>query len=336
MRYMAVRREEAEEVRKPLARSRVVRKDVVIEEEGGMVLLPIVDGYDPPARFPVVEREPRLLDVRRHPQEAIALKLRLPKEKEELLPQGWEMVGDVLTLRLPLELEGDKERIAAVYAEVLGARAVLLEKGIIQGAWRRPKVELVLGSDTETTHAEGDILYRLDPAKVMFSSGNFEEKQLMKRLPCQGETVVDMFAGIGYFSMPLAKHARPRMIWACELNPDSFTYLRENISLNGVQDNVIAVLGDDRDLPGTRFADRILMGYVGGTASFLPKAFAMAKKAGLIHFHERYGIDQLPDRMMQEIADNCGGRKYEVLGWREVKSFGPATIHIVADIRVLD
>jgi tRNA wybutosine-synthesizing protein 2 len=336
MRYLVVRREEAEEVRKPLARARVVRKDIVIEEEGDYVLLPIVDGYEPPAGMEVVEREPRALDVRRHPQEWIALKLSLPKEKEALLPQGWEMVGDVLTLRLPPELESDREKIAAAYAEVLGARSVLLERGIIQGAWRRPNVELVHGTGTETVHAEGDILYKLDPAKVMFSSGNFEEKQRMKLLPCEGETVVDMFAGIGYFTMPMAKHARPRLIWACELNPDSFSYLRENIALNGVQENVIAVLGDDRDLPGTRFADRVLMGYVGGTASFLPKAFAMTKRGGLIHFHERYGLDQLPDVMMREIADNCCGRRYDVLGWREVKSFGPATIHIVADIRVLD
>ncbi len=336
MRYLVVQRQEAEEVRRPLARSRMVRKDIQIEEEGGMVLLPLAEGFDPPPGMEVVEREPRPLEVRRHPQESIGLKLKLAKDKEALLPQGWEMVGDVLTLRLPPELENDKQRVAAAYAEVLGARAVLLERGIVQGAWRRPQVELVYGSDTETVHPEGDILYKLDPAKVMFSSGNFEEKQSMRRLPCAGETVVDMFAGIGYFTLPMAKHASPRLVWACELNPDSYGYLRENIQMNGVEDRVIAVLGDNRSLLGTRFADRILMGYIGGTAAFLPKAFAMAKQGGLIHFHERYGLDHLPDRMLAEIKDNCAGRRYEVLGWREVKSFGPATIHIVADIRVLD
>ena len=158
----------------------------------------------------------------------------------------------------------------------------------------------------------------------------------MRRLPCSGETVVDMFAGIGYFTLPMAKHAGPRLVWACELNPDSYDYLRENIQLNGVEDRVIAVLGDNRSLPGTRFADRILMGYIGGTAAFLPKAFTMIKQGGLIHFHERYGLDQLPGRMLAEIHEHSAGRRYEVLGWREVKSFGPATIHIVADIRVLD
>ena len=113
MRYLVVKKEEAEEVRKPLARSRMVRKDIQIEEEGYLVLLPLVDGFDPPPGMTVVEREPRSLEVRRHPQESIALKLRLPREKEALLPQGWEMVGDVLTLRLPPELEDEKERVAA-------------------------------------------------------------------------------------------------------------------------------------------------------------------------------------------------------------------------------
>jgi tRNA wybutosine-synthesizing protein 2 len=335
MRYLVVPREEAEEVRKPLARRRAVRKDVRIEEEGDSVLLPLADWYDAP-QGTVVEREPRHLEVRRHPQEIIASRLALPSGKERLLPQRWEMVGDVLILRLPEGLEDEKIQIASVYADVLGARAVLLERGIIQGAWRRPNMEVVLGGDTETVHAEGDVLYKLDPSKVMFSSGNVDEKQRMRRLPCSGETIVDMFAGIGYFTMPLAKHAGPRMVWACELNPDSYGYLRENVRLNGVEGNVIPVLGDDRDLPGKGFADRILMGYVGGTAAFLPKAFAMAKRGALIHFHERYGLDGLPGQMLREIASNCAHRKHEVLGWREVKSFGPATVHVVADIRVTD
>jgi tRNA wybutosine-synthesizing protein 2 len=336
MRYLVVPKEEAEDIRRPLVRSRMVRKDIQIEEEGGAVLLPLAEGFEPPRGLAVVEREPRFLEVRRHPQEMIARKLSLPASKEALLPQGWEMVGDVLTLRMPAELEEEKQRVAAAYAEVLGARAVLLERGIVQGAWRRPQVELAYGSGTETVHFEGDIRYKLDPGKVMFSSGNFEEKQSMRRLPCAGETVVDMFAGIGYFTLPLAKHAAPRIVWACELNPDSFHYLRENILLNGVEERVMAVLGDNRHLPGVRFADRILMGYLGGTAAFLPKAFAMIKQGGTIHFHERYGLDQLPEKMLSEIEEHSAGRSYQVLGWREVKSFGPATVHIVAEIKVLD
>jgi tRNA wybutosine-synthesizing protein 2 len=178
-------------------------------------------------------------------------------------------------------------------------------------------------------------LYRLDPTKVMFSSGNFDEKLRMASLDCRGETVVDMFAGIGYFTMPLAAKAGAEKIIACEINPEAIRFLRKNIELNRVADQVTVFEGDNRDLPEEGFADRVVMGYVNITWQFLPKAFSLVRKGGIVHYQDTFSIDRIPDGLIENVRKGSGGRPFEIVGIREVKAYAPSISHMVADIRVL-
>ena len=45
-------------------------------------------------------------------------------------------------------------------------------------------------------------LYSFDATKCMFSWGNLSEKLRMGSLDCRDEIIVDLFAGIGYFTLP--------------------------------------------------------------------------------------------------------------------------------------
>lgn len=65
-------------------------------------------------------------------------------------------------------------------------------------------------------------------------------------LDCRGETVVDLYAGIGYYTLPLAVHARAARVVACEWNPDACLALRHNVAANGVGDRVEVLFGDNR------------------------------------------------------------------------------------------
>lgn len=302
--------------------------------KGDLVLLPL-RGDAPFLDFPVVEVD--LLPQERHrpPKDLIAERTGLPKELVRLLPDKYERLGHVLILRLPEPLLPHRYRIAEAYAEVLKARTVLRERGVIRGVERRPDMELLYGTETETTHREGGIKYRLDPTKVMFSSGNIDERQRMASMDCRGETVVDMFAGIGYFTLPLAVKAGARRVIACEINPDAVSYLRKNVELNRVGDRVTVFEGDNRALPGEGFADRVVMGYVNVTWQFLPKAFSLVKGGGVIHYHDTFSIDLIPDGVVRKVSEGSEGRPFEILGIREVKAYAPSISHMVADIRVL-
>lgn len=334
MKVIAVPRLQADEVKDRLNRMRRMDLNWRPGTDGSMVLLPL-EGENPFPQYPVVEAELEPQDRHRPPQERIAEIVDMPEELKASLPEKYERLGHVLVIRLPKELMPYRRSIAEAYAKVLRAGAVLLEKGIIHGTERLPDVELLFGEVTETTHLESGIRYRLDPAKVMFSSGNFDEKRRMASLDCRGETVVDMFAGIGYFTMPLAVKAGARKVIACEINPVSVGYLKENAELNGVSDVVEIFHGDNRDLPGDGFADRVVMGYVNITWQFLPKAFSLVKPGGIIHYQDTCSIDRIPDGLMENIRKGSGGRPFEVLGVKEVKAYAPSISHMVVDVRVL-
>ncbi|KAF5071822.1 23S rRNA (uracil(1939)-C(5))-methyltransferase RlmD [anaerobic digester metagenome] len=334
MRALAVPKDLADVVKDRLNRRRQLDLEWRPGRRDEMVLLPL-RGENPFPEFPVVETELLPQDRHRPPQERIGEMLDIPPELKTLLPEKYERLGHVLILRLQEPLLPYRREIAQSYAKVLKARTVLLEKGIIRGVERRPDVELLFGTETETTHSESGILYRLDPAKVMFSSGNFDEKLRMASLDCQGETVVDMFAGIGYFTMPLAAKARAEKVVACEINPEAVRFLRENIKLNRVDEVVTVFEGDNRDLPGERFADRVVMGYVNVTWQFLPKAFSLVKRGGVIHYQDTCSIDRIPEGLMENLRKGSGGRPFQVLGIREVKAYAPSISHMVVDVRAL-
>jgi tRNA wybutosine-synthesizing protein 2 len=255
---------------------------------------------------------------------------------KSLLPQRWEHIGDVIIIRVPEQLEPYAGEAAASYAKVLKAKAVIREVGRIRGVYRTPEMEVLYGTDTETVHFENGIYYKLDAAKLMFSSGNIDEKLRMAALDCAGETVVDMFAGIGYFTLPLAVHTGASKVIACEINPLAFRYLQENVRLNRVEKVVQLFHGDNRELPGERIADRVIMGYVRTTGEHLEKAFDLVKPGGTIHYQDTFPLEVWPQMALDNVARASKGRRYEVMLMKEVKSYSPGVSHMVLDIKVLD
>jgi tRNA wybutosine-synthesizing protein 2 len=251
--------------------------------------------------------------------------------KTALLPDKWEIAGDVITVKMDPALFEFGELIGRTYAEVLSARSALADVSGVSGEFREPDMTLLYGPSGESVKLENGIRYCFDVTKVMFASGNLAERKRMKCLDCAGETVVDMFCGIGYFTLPLAKYSGARRVFACEKNPQSYGFLLKNLALNGI-DNVIPLLGDNRDIPGRAFADRILMGYVQTTSVFVPKALEMAKPGCIIHYHDTFPVGK-EEKMVREIFDRyCGD--YTIERIIEVKSFAPGVSHYVADIRV--
>lgn len=286
----------------------------------------VSEGYE------TVEGDAHTLD-RRSPQERIAEAFSDRPDIAGLLPDRWEFVGDIVILKLDPSLEPFLDRIGDVYAEVLGAKTVCADVRGVSGEFRRPSMRLIHGTETESVRLENGIRYRFDVTKVMFASGNTDERMRMRNLDCSGETVVDMFAGIGYFTLPLAKYSGARRVFACEKNPDSYQFLVGNIRDNGVSDVVIPILADNRHLLGRGFADRILMGYVQTTSDFMPAAMRMIRPGGVIHYHDTFYVDEYRERIEKVFSDSCGG--FEIEGIREVKSFAPSVSHYVADVRVL-
>ena len=274
--------EKGEELRKKaiqggfLDTSRKIRK--VRTEEGNFLEIPVTESaYDSVDSFLVLEQEnPEFLEKPNSLKDS--LKGFLSETEFASVPSGWQVLGDIIIVFIPEILEDKKTRIAeSLISMYPKCRTVVRDFGI-EGQFRQPKRELLLGSETETIHKEHGCFFKQDVTKVMYSKGNLEERKRMSQLG-EGEVIVDMFAGIGYFSIPMAVHSRPKKIVGIEINPESFAYLKENIRLNKVEDIFIPICGDCSKFAPEGTADRVLMGYVGTTHHYLEPAIKALKNA---------------------------------------------------------
>ena len=262
----------------------------------------------------------------------------IPSELIKYLPDKWEKIGDILTIKLNHNLEKYQERICERYAEILHCKTVLNDVGGILGTYRTPKVDIIYGSkNTETIHKENGIRFKLDTAKIMFSSGNMHERLRMANVSNMDETVVDLFAGIGYFTIPMAVYSKPNKIFACEINTVAYEFLCENIVLNDVTTIVEPLLGDNRTSAPKDIADRVVMGYLSTTYKFLPTAFNCLKNlTGIIHYHDVCPNESIPNRSLKFVqkAAKKYDRKAELLAYKNIKSYAPGISHVVLDVKI--
>jgi tRNA wybutosine-synthesizing protein 2 len=266
---------------------------------------------------------------------ATFLKGRLTPDELDALPRGWQIIGEVALVHIPAVLQPKKALVAEALLRLYPRCRTVLETRRITGEYREPVVEKLAGDGTETLHKENYVVYRLDVAKVMFSQGNFYERRRMGTVG-KGEKVVDMFAGIGYFTLPMAVHARPEKVLAIELNPLSYGYLCENVRLNHVEDIVEPVLGDCREKAPAGWADRAIMGYVGTTQEYLPWGIRALRPGGTLHYHETTPDRLVFDRPINNIREAAKeqGRSAEILNTFKVKKYSPGVWHIVVDAHI--
>lgn len=239
----------------------------------------------------------------------------------------WKKIGDILVLN-----KNDASNDFQEMAKKQGVKTIV-KINRIEGDKREPEVEILYGNQTETIHKENNCLFKLDLAKVMWSKGNTNERLRIAKLVEVNETVIDMFAGIGYFSIPIAKLSHPKKVISTEINPVSFQYLQDNIKLNKIN-NIEAYLGDNRDIIPNFKGNRIIMGYVKTTHHFLDVAINSLNKNGIIHYHETVPEKLMDSRPIKRIKEAAGEREVQLLNIQKIKRYSPGVIHVVIDVQL--
>jgi tRNA wybutosine-synthesizing protein 2 len=268
------------------------------------------------------------------------LKDKLLRKELLLLPSSYQKIGDIVILNLKGELwKYDKLIGKIVLEKIPNTKSVFRRTGFIETQIRTPKITLVSGvNDTITIHKEHGIIYKLDVKNIMFSKGNLNERKRIVKQTKKGETVVDMFAGIGYFSLGIAKFSEAEKIYAIETNPKSYEYLIENIRLNNVQSKVIPILGDCAvEIPKLgRIADRVIMGLLPSCKEYLKDAMKVVKLDGAIHYHGIAKKDE-EKKLFEEVkaAAEIEERKVKLIKKTKVKSYAPKVYHWVIDCEII-
>lgn len=243
----------------------------------------------------------------------------LPEREPPYRGRGYHLIGDIAVLHGDAPTEGE---LAAIVRHCR-PRGVIRVKGYL-GAMRIPDVEVLYGTAGEVRHREQGYTFILDPTRVMFAQGNRTEKARIAALVRPGERVADMFAGIGYFTVPAA--ASGARVHAMEINPTAFEYLQRNIMGNHVADRVTAEIGDCRDLLSGVY-DRVLMGHF-DAPSMLADALAHVRPGSVLHVHS---IGDATSRVREE-ATKAGFSA--TVASRRVKKYGPHAWHMVQDVTI--
>lgn len=253
---------------------------------------------------------------------------------------AYEVVGDIALL----EDENLDTQTALDIADALlrtqpNIKSVVRPLTPVIGEFRVREFEVIAGEPrTETIHREYGCRYKVDLARAYFTPRLSTERSRILSWVKEGDTVVDMFAGVGPYSILLAKSKKPSKVIAIDKNPDAVRYLRENISLNSAK-NIEAIEGDAREeakkFAGT--ADHVIMNLPHNAYEFLDSAVLLTKPGGIIHY---YGITPENDlfessiKLIRKAAERAG-RKIEVLEKRVVRSYAPHQYNICIEAKVL-
>ncbi len=262
------------------------------------------------------------------------LNTKIPEGDIKKIMKSYEQIGDIIIITIPREYKELRDFIGNSFYETFECQTVL-EKGSVSGEYRLPYFNKIVGNGFVTTHKENGILYKIDLSKVMFSAGNIAERIRMGHVTSSDEVVIDMFSGIGYFTLPMAKYGKSN-VWAIEKNPDSYSLLLENIQLNKLSDRVHPVNSDCLDFNPEFKADRIIMGYFSDEEKFLLKALDLIKDGGIIHYH-----NTVPERSESSIEEDIRGilakkgKRLEKLYYRRIKKYSPGVWHIVFDFKII-
>ncbi len=327
MKAVLAGREEAEEIRQRLLSEGAFDRTRKLLKRNEAVEIPVKESFS----GKLVEQEnPEFYNS----EKTLSDILDIPENEKKLLPSGWQVLGDIIIVSLKEQLEKRKDEIGKALLYLYPrCKTVLLDKGI-EGRTRSPKREIIAGKETETTYRENGCVFKLDAMKIMHSKGNLAERKRMSKLG-KDEVVVDMFAGIGYFSIPMAVHSMPKKIYAIEINPAAFGYLTENIKLNKVEGIIEPILGDCTVATPKGIADRVIMGYL-DAHEYLEYGISALISGGVLHYHEAVP-EVMERRPVERIIEAAGklGRKAEIIEIRRVKKYSPGVWHVVVDARIL-
>jgi tRNA (guanine37-N1)-methyltransferase len=266
------------------------------------------------------------------------IKVALERAKVSGGTSGVDVVGDIAIVRFPELSLAEKRRVAkTLIEEMKNVRVVVEQEGGIEGEYRLRNLRYLAGEKrTETVHRENGCAFRVDIAKCYFSPRLSTERLRVAEEVSKKERVLNMFAGVGPYSILMAKMAGARVV-SCELNKLAAKLHLENDVINKVANLVTVIQGDARDLPKITEGkfDRILMPLPAGADKFLPVALRLIRKGGTVHYYRHLlgeNEDDAAEALRQELEGFLpDGAKYTS---RRVREVGPRWVEMTAEIRM--
>jgi len=280
----------------------------------------------------------------KHPLKLIdMLEDKLPPHLLASVPRAVDFIGDIAIIEIPPELADHKKTIGeAILKTHKRVSTVLAKSGAVKGVYRLREFEVVAGVEkTATIHREHGCAYHVDLAKAYFSPRLSHEHNRVAEQVREGEMVVDMFAGVGPFSILMAKKHEKVRVYAIDVNPDAVDLLKRNIAMSRVERKVMPILGDVRQVIREQLigvADRVIMNLPEKAIEYVDVACEAVKlEGGIIHYYE---FTNAPDPLetakvrLTEAISRTNRSVKEILLARAVRETAPFTWQVVVDAEI--
>ena len=279
----------------------------------------------------------------------------ISEEMLDNLPKKWEMFNDLAIIpndsvnslewrRVLANDESLTKKIWEIIAECINVSRIARQAEIAVDKIRSSQVKMIKGNSGEVEFVDNGVKFWLDVTKVMFSSGNVTERHRIGEINMDGEIVIDAFAGIGYYTLPMLVRSNAKHVYACEMNPNSIMALRHGAELNQVLDRLTIVEGDNQETLQslTGIADRLHLGILPSSQSTWKLAINCLKSTGgMIHIHMNVKESEIEDFSDQCIAElnkyavnQCGFENVSLQHVEKVKWYAPHIRHIVLDVAI--
>ncbi|MFQ5497446.1 MAG: class I SAM-dependent methyltransferase family protein [Nitrosopumilus sp.] len=261
------------------------------------------------------------------------------KESDELI-SAFDQIGDIIIVRIPDSLLSKKKIIGeALLKEVKIVRSVFYQASDVEGDFRTRNLEVIAGeNNTETEYKEFGCKFIVDVEKAFFSPRLSTERERIANLIQEGETMTNMFAGVGMFSIMAAKKKKCT-VYSLDINPVASKLCEKNIGLNKLAGKVISINGNSTEIIKEKLvnqSDRTLMLLPERSDEFLEDAIRTTKNGGIIHYYSHIHADKKLEagKLSEEHYLKITPVKSEILGSKIVRAVGPRYYQTVVDVKI--
>jgi len=262
-----------------------------------------------------------------------------PKESDELI-SAFDQIGNIIIVRIPDSLLSKKKLIGETLLEqVKSAKSIFYQSSSVEGNFRIRDLEILAGDDkTETEYKEYGCRFIVDVKKVFFSPRLSTERIRIAELVNDDEVMVNMFGGIGMFSIIAAKKKKCT-VYNIDINPDAVNLCKKNIALNKLVGNIITIHGDALEVIRNQLenkSDRTLMLLPEKSDEFLNSAVLTTKSNGVIHYYSHIHADKKLDapKLSEIHFMEKTPVKSTILRSKIVRPVGPRFYQTAVDVRI--
>ena len=326
-----------EKILRMLSRKNLLNKRLKIKKEKGLIYIPLKSGNPKVESFKIVEKD---FEINKEKPRLISDIIDIPNILINKLPVSYDIVGDIILIKLENELIKYKEEIGkSLFTLHSNVHTICLSKPV-KGEYRTRDIEIIAGEKkTSTIHKEYGLRFEVDVKKTYFSPRLSSERKRVADLVKPGEVVVDMFAGVAPFSIMIAKYANPKIIYSLDKNLHAIKYAKRNIKKNKVLDKVEVIHLDAENI--SQFynkrdvkADRIVMNLPFSAHLFFKNALEIINNICDLHYYDILKEQEIEKRTnyLKKLAEEKNISLIKI-AIRKIKTYAPREFYIGIDIK---